>query len=112
MGSPTDAKILLPGRQLGPGTSFGLVALVCSKTRLVTATAAEDCRVLSLDWVRIQRLATFYPRTSAAFFRNLSGVIGDRFRENLESMEAAYQQPDVPAEAARTDVRKEAAAVF
>ena len=108
----TAGKIVSPGRQLGPGASFGLVALVCSKTRLVTAAATEECRVLSLDWARIQRLTIFNPRTAAAFFQNLSGVIGDRFRENLESMEAAYQQPDVPAEAARTDVRKEAAAVF
>jgi predicted RND superfamily exporter protein/CRP-like cAMP-binding protein len=108
----TDGKIVSPGRQLGPGASFGLVALVCSKTRLVTAAATEECRVLSLDWVRIQRLAMFYARTSAVFFRNISKVIGDRFRENLETMEAACQQPDVPTEAARTDVRKEAAAVF
>ena len=108
----TDGKIVAPDRRLGPGAAFGLVALVCSKTRLVTASATEECRVLSLDWARIQRLTIFNPRTAAAFFQNLSGVIGDRFHENLESMEAACQQPDVPTGAARTEVLEEPAEVF
>ena len=79
-------------------TSYPGSRLFCSNRcrggGVASVSAAEECQVLTLDWERIQRLATFHPRTSAALFRNLSEVIGDRFRESLDSMESGCQQPD------------------
>lgn len=91
--SMVSDKITTYGRLLGPGAAFGLLDMVCNKARITTASGAEDCRVLILDWRRIQRLGTLHPHAASAFFRNLSEVLGDRFRLSLESMGAACPQP-------------------
>ncbi len=75
--------------------SGAVFAQVSNSARLVTAAATEDSRVLTLNWVRIQRLATNYPRISAVCFSNLAGIIGDKFRE----MTSLADNPTGPAQA-------------
>jgi predicted RND superfamily exporter protein len=70
-------------RTLGPGHVFGIVALVCGRTRISTVVALEDTRVLSLTWEGVRRTARFYPRSANHLFGNIAAIIGDRFAEKV-----------------------------
>lgn len=67
---------------VGSGHVFGLTALVCGQTRISTAVALEDTKVLVLTWDSIQRGARFYPRIIFHLFRNLSAILANRFTED------------------------------
>lgn len=83
---------------LGTGHVFGIVALVCERSRISTAVALEDSRVLSLTWDSIRRTARFFPRSSIHLFSNISALIGDRFAEKVLGV---TPQMDVAAEERR-----------
>lgn len=65
-------------RALGPGDSFGEIALVCASPRTADVIAQGPVRVLGLDWSRVQRLGTLFPRITSRLFLNLAAVLGQR----------------------------------
>lgn len=68
------------------GEVFGLAALACGQPRVASATARGGAEVLVLDWIRLQRIGRFYPRTAYSLFKNLSAIMGQRLAQPAPSL--------------------------
>ena len=65
---------------LGPGATFGEMALLTHETRSANVVAEVPSEMLALDFQALERIRMRFPYTGAKVFRNLAHMLSDRLR--------------------------------
>jgi hypothetical protein len=74
--------------RLSQGRLLGETALLAGSERLAEAVATADCRVLSIRWQTLLRVARIHPYLTSLMYRNLALAVGRRFSERVRRDEA------------------------
>lgn len=72
--------------QLGPGETFGEMALVSRRPRNASATANEPTRLLELHWSSLRRIGRVLPHAAAKLNLNLASILGKRLIATAASL--------------------------
>jgi hydrophobe/amphiphile efflux-3 (HAE3) family protein len=71
---------------LGPGETFGEMALVSRRPRNASATADIQSRLLQLHWSQLRRIGRILPHASAKLNLNLASILGQRLNTTANSL--------------------------
>ena len=66
---------------LQSGDILGEMAMLGEGVRTANAIAAEDCELLKIDFVSLDRVRRRFPRIAAKLFLNMSRVLSERLRD-------------------------------
>lgn len=71
---------------LGSGSHFGEMAFLDGKNRTGTATAAENCEVLQLEFDTLNKLFEKQPRLAANFYKTLALFLAGRLENTTKDL--------------------------
>jgi predicted RND superfamily exporter protein len=79
-------------KDLAEGEVFGEIALVGEVARTAHVVATRPTKVLSVDWVSLERIRRIFPRVSTRLFLNIARILGTRLSfTNTQLAEARRQ---------------------
>jgi CRP-like cAMP-binding protein len=76
-------------RELGSTAVIGEVAVLGDGVRSAHVMAEDECEVLTLSDVALERIRRRFPFTAAKLYRNIAGVLSERLRDQTAARLAA-----------------------